>query len=104
MRRDISRYAVVECSTKGNTMTERCHLLLRAVEALRRARRMKPGPERNELRQVAKTLRALARLDDAAAADTRRAPMRPSSSRSASIDSCSPLTSHCQTSAAKRDA
>jgi hypothetical protein len=34
----------------------------RAAEALRLARRLLPGPERNELRQIARTLRALARL------------------------------------------
>ena len=44
-------------------MTAPTHLLLRAAEALRRARRLKPGPQRNELRQVARMLRELARLD-----------------------------------------
>ena len=34
----------------------------RAAEALRLARKLAPGPERNELRQIAKTLRALGRL------------------------------------------
>ena len=34
----------------------------RAAEALRLARMLAPGPERNELRQIAKTLRALARI------------------------------------------
>lgn len=48
-------------------MAARTLLLLRATEALRRARSLKPGPQRNELRQVAQVLRALARLDRAAA-------------------------------------
>ncbi|MBR1223227.1 hypothetical protein JQ557_34875 [Bradyrhizobium sp. U87765 SZCCT0131] len=46
-------------------MTERSSFLLRATEALRQARLLKPGPERNELRQVARLLRELARLDGA---------------------------------------
>lgn len=37
-------------------------LELRTAEVLRIARRLAPGPDRNELRQIAKTLRALAKL------------------------------------------
>jgi hypothetical protein len=37
--------------------------LLQARDFLVEARRLKPGPARNELREVAKVLRELARLD-----------------------------------------
>jgi hypothetical protein len=39
--------------------------LLQAKGFLDEARRLKPGPERNELRQTAKVLRELAKLDAA---------------------------------------
>lgn len=37
---------------------------LQAKDFLEGARRMKPGPTRNELREVAKVLRAIAKLDE----------------------------------------
>lgn len=37
--------------------------LLQAKDFLERARRLRPGPRRNELRQVAKVLRELAELE-----------------------------------------
>jgi hypothetical protein len=37
--------------------------LLQARDFLREARRLKPGPARNELRQVAKVLHELAKLE-----------------------------------------
>jgi hypothetical protein len=37
--------------------------LMQAKDFLYEARRLKPGPERNELRQTAKILRELARLE-----------------------------------------
>jgi hypothetical protein len=40
--------------------------LMQAREFLVEARRLKPGPERNELREVAAVLRELARLEAAA--------------------------------------
>jgi hypothetical protein len=39
--------------------------LLQARDFLYEARRLKPGPERNELRQTAKVLREIARLESA---------------------------------------
>jgi hypothetical protein len=40
--------------------------LLQAKDFLYEARRLKPGPERNDLRQTAKVLREIARLEAAA--------------------------------------
>jgi hypothetical protein len=37
--------------------------LLQAKDFLEEARRLKPGPERNELRQTAKVLREIAKLE-----------------------------------------
>ena len=39
--------------------------LLQAKDFLYEARRLKPGPERNDLRQTAKVLREIARLEAA---------------------------------------
>ena len=46
--------------------------LLQAKEFLYEARRLKPGPERNDLRQTAKVLREIARLETAPAQDWRQ--------------------------------
>jgi hypothetical protein len=48
--------------------------LLQAKDFLDRARRLKPGPARNELREVAKVLRELAKLEaqSKSALDTNR--------------------------------
>ncbi len=43
--------------------TDTFALLLQAKDFLAEARRLKPGPARNELREVAKVLRELARDD-----------------------------------------
>lgn len=43
--------------------TEVSPWLLQAKDFLVEARRLKPGPERNELREVAKVLRELAEVD-----------------------------------------
>ena len=43
--------------------TETSAWLLQAKDFLYEARRLKPGPERNDLRQTAKILRELARLE-----------------------------------------
>jgi hypothetical protein len=43
--------------------SEASPLLLQAMDFLRQARRLKPGPERNELREVARELRDLARSE-----------------------------------------
>ena len=43
--------------------TETSTWLLQAKDFLYEARRLKPGPERNDLRQTAKILRELARLE-----------------------------------------
>jgi hypothetical protein len=43
--------------------TETSAWLLQAKEFLVEARQLKPGPERNELREVAKVLRELARRE-----------------------------------------
>jgi hypothetical protein len=57
----------------GDTMahmqisTETSRLLLQAKDFLVEARRLKPGPARNELRQTAKVLRELAELEAQAA-------------------------------------
>jgi len=45
--------------------TETSTWLLQAKEFLYEARRLKPGPERNDLRQTAKVLREIARLESA---------------------------------------
>ena len=60
--------------------------LMQAKDFLYEARRLKPGPERNELRQTAKILRELARLE----AVTETAPGRdwrqgPGSGREAAV-------------------
>jgi len=53
----------------GDTMarmqisTETSTWLLQAKDFLEEARRLKPGPARNELRQTAKVLRELAKLE-----------------------------------------
>jgi hypothetical protein len=53
----------------GDTMahmqisTENFALLLQAKDFVVEARRLKPGPARNELREIAKVLRELAELD-----------------------------------------
>ena len=44
-------------------------LLLQAKDFLYEARRLKPGPARNELRQTAKVLRELAKLEAASIGD-----------------------------------
>jgi hypothetical protein len=43
--------------------TETSTWLLQAKDFLVEARRLKPGPARNELREVAKVLREIAKLD-----------------------------------------
>jgi len=45
--------------------TETSTWLLQAKDFLYQARRLKPGPERNDLRQTAKVLREIARLEAA---------------------------------------
>jgi hypothetical protein len=61
----------------GDTMarmqisTETSAWLLQAKDFLYEARRLKPGPERNDLRQTAKVLREIARLDAAPDQDWR---------------------------------
>ncbi|WGS01774.1 hypothetical protein MTX23_13540 [Bradyrhizobium sp. ISRA436] len=47
------------------TSTETSAWLLQAKDFLDEARRLKPGPERNELRQTAKVLREIAKLETA---------------------------------------
>ena len=51
--------------------TETSTWLLQAKDFLYEARRLKPGPERNDLRQTAKVLREIARLDAAPDRDWR---------------------------------
>jgi len=46
--------------------------LLQARDFLYEARRLKPGPERNDLRQTAKVLREIATLEAAPVRDWRR--------------------------------
>jgi hypothetical protein len=48
-------------------------LLLQAKDFLVEARRLKPGPARNELREVAKVLREIAREEAQSASDIGRA-------------------------------
>jgi hypothetical protein len=54
--------------------TETSTWLLQAKDFLYEARRLKPGPERNDLRQTAKVLREIARLEAAPGRDWRRRP------------------------------
>jgi hypothetical protein len=43
--------------------TETSAWLLQAKDLLDEARRLRPGPKRNELREVAKTMREIAKLE-----------------------------------------
>ena len=52
--------------------TETSVWLLQARDFLYEARRLKPGPERNDLRQTAKVLREIARRESAPDRDWRR--------------------------------
>jgi hypothetical protein len=52
--------------------TETSTWLLQAKDFLYEARRLKPGPERNDLRQTAKVLREIARLEAAPGRDRRQ--------------------------------
>jgi len=52
--------------------TETSVWLLQARDFLYEARRLKPGPERNDLRQTAKVLREIARLEGAPGLDWQR--------------------------------
>jgi len=52
--------------------TETSAWLLQARDFLYEARRLKPGPERNDLRQTAKVLREIARLEGAPGRDWQR--------------------------------
>jgi hypothetical protein len=52
--------------------TETSTWLLQAKDFLYEARRLKPGPERNDLRQTAKVLREIARLEAAPGQDWRQ--------------------------------
>jgi hypothetical protein len=52
--------------------TETSAWLLQARDFLYEARRLKPGPERNDLRQTAKVLREIARLEAAPGRDWQR--------------------------------
>ncbi|WP_076858595.1 hypothetical protein [Bradyrhizobium mercantei] len=47
--------------------TETSAWLLQAKDFLDEARRLKPGPERNELRETAKVLREIAKFETASA-------------------------------------
>jgi hypothetical protein len=49
--------------TSNETSTETSTWLLQAKDILDEARRLKPGPERKELRQTAKVLREIAKLE-----------------------------------------
>jgi hypothetical protein len=49
--------------TRMQISPETSTLLLQAKDFLDEARRLKPGPARNELRQTAKVLRELAKLE-----------------------------------------
>jgi hypothetical protein len=52
--------------------TETSTWLMQAKDFLYEARRLKPGPERNDLRQTAKVLRELAKLEAAPGRDWRQ--------------------------------
>jgi hypothetical protein len=52
--------------------TEASAWLLQARDFLYEARRLKPGPERNDLRQTAKVLREIARLEAVPGRDWRQ--------------------------------
>jgi hypothetical protein len=52
--------------------TETSAWLLQARDFLYEARRLKPGPERNDLRQTAKVLREIARLEAVSASTSGR--------------------------------
>jgi hypothetical protein len=52
-----------ETMTHLQTLTETSTWLVQAKEFLVEARRLKPGPARNEMREVAAVLRELAKLE-----------------------------------------
>ena len=52
-----------ETMARMQPSTETSTWLLQAKDMLDEARRLKPGPERNELRQTAKVLREIAKLE-----------------------------------------
>ena len=54
------------------TSSETSTWLLQAKEILDEARRLKPGPERKELRQTAKVLREIAKLEAASGSAVER--------------------------------
>jgi hypothetical protein len=54
------------------TPSETSAWLLQARDFLYEARQLKPGPERNDLRQTAKVLREIARLESAPGRDWRQ--------------------------------
>jgi hypothetical protein len=55
----------MDIMARVQTSDESSIWLLQAKDFLDEARRLKPGPERNELRQTAKVLRELAKLEAA---------------------------------------
>ncbi|MCC8980393.1 MULTISPECIES: hypothetical protein [Bradyrhizobium] len=52
--------------------TETSAWLLQAKDFLHEARRLKPGPKRNELRETAQVLREIAKLEAAASSARKR--------------------------------
>ena len=59
---------------RAHTADQPSTWLLQAKEFLDEARRLKPGPARNELREVAKVLRELAKLEARSTAPSRASP------------------------------
>jgi hypothetical protein len=58
--------------TSNQTPTETSTWLLQAKDILDEARRLKPGPERKELRQTAKVLREIAKFEAVSAQQIER--------------------------------
>jgi hypothetical protein len=59
---DQAMIAMRDTMARMQILAEPPSLLLQAKDFLAEARRLKPGPARNELRQTAKVLRELAKL------------------------------------------
>ena len=64
--------AMGDTMTRMQTSTETSAWLLQAKDILEEARRLKPGPERKELRQTAKVLREIAKLEAASEPELER--------------------------------
>jgi hypothetical protein len=71
---DEEMIAMGDTMSRMQMLAEPPSLLLQAKDFLVEARRLKPGPARNELRETAKVLRELAKLEQASAGGSETSP------------------------------